>query len=168
MLKEIDPAQLGDRLRAARVAKGWTQTHLAGEHISVGYVSRIESGQRRPNASVLDDMANRLGVPVEHLLRGVTAREYDEIKLTLDFAELSLESGQHVEAESQARQALDRALAGSQEELAYRARYLIARALESAGQPRRRHPRARAAGLRPHRRACSADQVRDRPEPLPA
>ena len=133
LLKEIDPAQLGDRLRAARVAKGWTQSHLAGEHISVGYVSRIESGQRRPNASVLDDMANRLGVPVEHLLRGVTSREYDEIKLTLDFAELSLESGQHVEAESQARQALDRATTGSQEELAFRAHYLIARALEVQG-----------------------------------
>jgi len=133
LLKEIDPAQLGDRLRAARVAKGWTQTQLAGEHISVGYVSRIESGQRRPNAAVLGDMATRLGVPVDHLLRGVTAREYDEIKLTLDFAELSLESGQHVEAESQAREALDRALTGSQEELAYRARYLIARALENTG-----------------------------------
>ncbi len=133
LLKEIDPAQLGDRLRSARVAKGWTQTQLAGEHISVGYVSRIESGQRRPNAGVLDDMATRLGVPVDHLLRGVTAREYDEIKLTLDFAELSLESGQHVEAETQAREALDRALVGSQEELAYRARYLIARVLENVG-----------------------------------
>ena len=133
LLKEIDPSQLGDRLRAARVAKGWTQTQLAGEHISVGYVSRIESGQRRPNAAVLDDMATRLGLPVDHLLRGVTAREYDEIKLTLDFAELSLESGQHVEAETQARQALDRALVGSQEELAFRARYLIARTLENVG-----------------------------------
>ena len=133
LLKEIDPAQLGDRLRSARVAKGWTQTQLAGEHISVGYVSRIESGQRRPNSAVLEDMSTRLGVPVDHLLRGVTAREYDEIKLTLDFAELSLESGQHLEAESQARQALDRALVGSQEELAYRARYLIARAVENPG-----------------------------------
>ena len=133
LLKEIDPAQLGDRLRSARVAKGWTQTQLAGKHISVGYVSRIESGQRRPNAAVLDDMATRLGVPVDHLLRGVTAREYDEIKLTLDFAELSLESGQHVEAETQAREALDRAVVGSQEELAYRARYLIARVLENVG-----------------------------------
>lgn len=133
LLKEIDPSQLGDRLRSARVAKGWTQTQLAGEHISVGYVSRIESGQRRPNAAVLDDMATRLGVPVDHLLRGVTAREYDEIKLTLDFAELSLESGQHIEAETQAREALDRALIGSQEELAYRARYLIARVLENVG-----------------------------------
>jgi transcriptional regulator with XRE-family HTH domain/Tfp pilus assembly protein PilF len=133
LLKEIDPAQLGDRLRSARVAKGWTQTQLAGEHISVGYVSRIESGHRRPNAAVLEDMSARLGVPVEHLLRGVTAREYDEIKLTLDFAELSLESGQGLEAEAQARQALDRAVVGTQEQLAFRARYLIARALESLG-----------------------------------
>ena len=57
MLKEIDPAQLGDRIRAARVAKGWTQTQLAGTEISVGYVSRIESGQRRPN----------LAAPVWHI-----------------------------------------------------------------------------------------------------
>jgi ribosome-binding protein aMBF1 (putative translation factor) len=50
LLKEIDPAELGQRIRAARVAKGWTQTQLAGDDISVGYVSRIESGQRRPNS----------------------------------------------------------------------------------------------------------------------
>src|SRR5689334_2788054 len=133
LLKEIDPAQLGDRLRAARVAKGWTQTQLAGEHISVGYVSRIESGHRRPNAAVLDDMATRLGVPVEHLLRGVTAREYDEIKLTLDFAELSLESGEHLEAEVQARTAVERAEVVSQDELVFRGHYIIARALEGQG-----------------------------------
>jgi transcriptional regulator with XRE-family HTH domain len=133
LLKDIDPAELGNRIRAARVAKGWTQGQLAGADISVGYVSRIESGQRRPIAAVLEDIASRLGVPADHLLRGVTAREYDEIKLTLDFAELSLESGQHLEAESQARQALDRATACSQTELALRARFLIARALEGQG-----------------------------------
>ena len=167
LLKEIDPSQLGDRLRAARVAKGWTQTQLAGDHISVGYVSRIESGHRRPNATVLEDMAIRLGVPVDHLLRGVTAREYDEIRLTLDFAELSLESGQHLEAESQARQALDRALAGSQEDLAYRARYLIARALEGSG-----NLDDAILELEPlvfgQRRRAAPRQVRDRAEPLPA
>jgi transcriptional regulator with XRE-family HTH domain len=133
LLKEIDPAELGNRIRAARVAKGWTQTQLAGDDISVGYVSRIESGQRRPNGATLDDLAARLAVPVEHLLRGVTAREYDEIKLTLDFAELSLESGQHLEAEARAREAVDRATVGSQDELAFRGHYLIARALEGQG-----------------------------------
>jgi transcriptional regulator with XRE-family HTH domain len=133
LLKEIDPTQLGHRIRAARVAKGWTQTELAGDDISVGYVSRIESGQRRPNSAVLNDLAGRLGVPTEHLLRGVTAREFDEIKLTLDFAELSLESGQHLEAEAQAREAVDRAVLASQDELAFRGRFIVARALEGQG-----------------------------------
>src|SRR3954464_5770158 len=133
LLKEIDPAQLGERLRAARVAKGWTQTQLAGEDISVGYVSRIESGQRRPNSQTRDDLASRLGVPTEHLLRGVTAREYDEIKLTLDFDELSLETGQHLEAETRAREAGDRACVASQDELVFRGRFIIARALEGQG-----------------------------------
>jgi tetratricopeptide (TPR) repeat protein/DNA-binding XRE family transcriptional regulator len=133
LLKEIDPAELGQRIRAARVAKGWTQTQLAGDDISVGYVSRIESGQRRPNKQTLEDLATRLGVPTEHLLRGVTAREYDEIKLTLDFAELSLETGQHLEAESQAREAVERARVASQDELVFRGRYIVARALEGQG-----------------------------------
>jgi tetratricopeptide (TPR) repeat protein len=63
----------------------------------------------------------------------VTAREYDEIKLTLDFAELSLETGEHLEAEAQARDAVERATIGSQDELAFRGRYIIARALEGQG-----------------------------------
>jgi transcriptional regulator with XRE-family HTH domain/predicted negative regulator of RcsB-dependent stress response len=133
LLKEIDPAELGQRIRAARVAKGWNQTQLAGDDISVGYVSRIESGQRRPNAATLEALAARLGVPTEHLLRGLTAREYDEIRLTLDFAELSLETGEHLEAETQARQAVDRARVATQDELVFRGRYLIARALEGQG-----------------------------------
>jgi transcriptional regulator with XRE-family HTH domain len=133
LLKEIDPTELGQRIRAARVAKGWTQTQLAGDDISVGYVSRIESGQRRPNTQTLEALATRLGVPTEHLLRGVTAREYDEIKLQLDFAELSLETGQHLEAEAQAREATDRAALATQDELVFRGHYLIARALEGQG-----------------------------------
>jgi tetratricopeptide (TPR) repeat protein len=133
LLKEIDPAELGQRIRAARVAKGWTQTQLAGDDISVGYVSRIESGQRRPNAPTLETLAVRLSVPTEHLLRGVTAREYDEIKLTLDFAELSLETGQFVEAEAQARTAVERAGIASQEDLVFRGKFIVARALEGQG-----------------------------------
>jgi transcriptional regulator with XRE-family HTH domain len=130
LLKELDPAELGQRIRAARVARGWTQTQLAGDDISVGYVSRIESGQRRPNSQTLEDLASRLGVPTEHLLRGVTAREYDEIKLTLDFAELSLETGQFVEAEAQARDAVERAAVASQDDLVFRGKFITARALE--------------------------------------
>ena len=133
LLKEIDPAELGDRLRAVRVAHGMTQTDLAGELVSVGYVSRLESGQRRPNAAVLDGLAQRLGVPVDHLLRGDSAREQDELRLAIDFAELSLENGDAVEAETQARTAIDRASSLSLHDLADRGRFLVARALEVQG-----------------------------------
>ena len=94
LLRTIDPAELGLRLRAARVAKGMTQTDLAGDEVSVGYVSRIEAGHRRPNLQVLTDLCRRLGSPVEQLLMGVAPQDLEHIRLTLDFAELSLESGQ--------------------------------------------------------------------------
>ena len=133
LLRKIDPAELGHRLRAARVAKGMTQTDLAGADVSVGYVSRIESGHRRPNLQVLTDLCVRLGTPVEQLLMGVAPQELEQIKLTLDFAELSLESGQAHAAEAQAREALEQAEGASLKELVYRARFLVARALEAQG-----------------------------------
>ena len=133
LLQEIDPRVLGSRLRAARLAHGWTQTDLAGELCSVGYVSRLESGQRRPNAAVLESLASRLGIAIDELLRGPTARQQDKLTLALDYAELSLESGDVVEAESRARDARDRALAMPHPDLAARAGFLIARALEQQG-----------------------------------
>ncbi len=133
LLRKIDPATLGQRLRAARVAKGMTQTDLAGTDVSVGYVSRIEAGHRRPNLQVLTDLCHRLGTPVEQILMGVAPQHLEQIKLNLDFAELSLESGQAQAAEGQAREALEQAEQASLRELAYRARFLIARALEAQG-----------------------------------
>jgi len=134
LLRSIDPAELGQRLRAFRLAKGLTQSDLAGQNVSTGYVSRIESGQRRPNGKVLVVLAARVGVGVEQLLGGVAPHEFNEIRLTLDFAELSLESGEPLEAEAQARAALARAEAASLEEMTARARYLHARALEALGE----------------------------------
>ena len=89
LLKQIDPQVLGERLREARVAAGMTQGQLAAGDVTVGYVSRIEAGQRRPDAKVLELLATRLRTPVGHLLLGVSSREYDELRLELDYAELS-------------------------------------------------------------------------------
>ena len=133
LLRKIDPVELGQRLRAARVAKGMTQTDLAGPDVSVGYVSRIESGNRRPNLQVLSDLCVRLGTPVEQLLMGVAPQELEQIKLNLDFAELALESGQAPTAELQARDAVEQADKASLRDLVYRGRFLIARALEAQG-----------------------------------
>jgi tetratricopeptide (TPR) repeat protein len=134
LLRDIDSATLGQRLRAARVAKGMTQTELAGDDVSIGYVSRIESGHRRPNLKVLSVLATRLGLPVEQLLRGVAPRDYDAIRLTLDFAELSLESGQAQEAEARAVEARAQAEAASLDDLLDRANFLHARAMEDQGR----------------------------------
>ena len=134
LLQEIDTHVLGDRLRAARLARDWTQTDLAGDFVSVGYVSRIESGQRRPNTAVLEQLASRLDIAIDELLRGPTAREQDAIKLSLDFAELSLETGEVVEAEASARTARDRARTVAHTEMAERAQFLVARALEAQGR----------------------------------
>ena len=88
LLKELDPAELGQRIRAARVAKGWTQTQLAGDDISVGYVSRIESGQRRPNSQTLDDLVSSLALVIgwEAFIvlldvRGLSPRKAREVTL---------------------------------------------------------------------------------------
>jgi transcriptional regulator with XRE-family HTH domain len=133
LLHSVDLKTLGSRVRSARVAKGWTQADLAGEEISVGYISRIESGSRRPTLAVLTNIATRLGSQIEQLLQGVTASQYDEIRLGLDYAELALETGESIDAAQQARQYLGLAELASLTELAHRGRYLLARALEANG-----------------------------------
>ena len=47
LLAGADMTDVGRRIRQARVTKGLTQTDLAGGEVSIGYVSRIESGKRR-------------------------------------------------------------------------------------------------------------------------
>lgn len=133
LLHSVDLKTLGSRVRAARVAQGLTQGQLAGDDISVGYVSRIESGTRRPNLAVLTSLASKLATPIEQLLQGVTARQYDEIRLGLDYAELALESGESTDAELQAEKFLGLAVQASLQDLVVRGRYLFARALESNG-----------------------------------
>ena len=106
VLAQTDRAALGGRLRSARQARGLTQGEVAGEVMSVAYLSRIESGSRQPTAPALDALAERLGVSVESLLGVAERREVDEMRLALDYAELSLESGQPEDAEEHLRKAL--------------------------------------------------------------
>ncbi|GAB4003345.1 helix-turn-helix domain-containing protein [Nocardioides ultimimeridianus] len=134
LLRALDPATLGARVRAARVARGLTQAQLGGDGISTGYVSRIESGARRPTLSVLATLASRLDTSLDHLLRGISGDEYDEIRLTLDYAELALETGELSDAESQARSALADARRTRQVTQQNRAAYLLGRAVEAQGR----------------------------------
>ncbi|WP_181410997.1 helix-turn-helix domain-containing protein [Nocardioides humi] len=134
ILGTVDPVVLGTRVRSARVTKGLTQGDLAGETYSVGYVSRIETGARRPTLRAITVLGERLGVSVGELLEGASEEEVDEIRLGLSYAELALENGEAVDAEHQARQALERAEGTSVPDLKTRGRFVVARAMEAMGQ----------------------------------
>lgn len=132
-LAAVDTRELGARVRAARLARGWTQSELAGGGMSTGYVSRIESGSRRPTLKVVAELARRLDTTVEQLVRGVDRDEYERLRLTLDYAEIALESGEAEEALGQAREGLQAAEQAHLSSLEVRARWLLGRALEATG-----------------------------------
>ncbi len=139
LLAQTDRVALGQRLRSARQARGLTQGGVAKEIMSVAYLSRIESGHRQPTAPALQAIALRLDVSVESLLGEPDRREVDEIRLALDYAELSLESGQTEDAEAHLGRAVDHLalehlVAARIDGLRERARLLHARALEATSQ----------------------------------
>lgn len=134
--RSIDPAVLGDRLRVTRLRAGLTQAQVAGDAVSVGYISRIEAGQRRPDPHLLEGIAARLGISVDELLVGVSPDRVTELRVELDHAELSLATG----SATQALETVDRILAdpaldepNELEELRRAAAYTRAGALEATG-----------------------------------
>ena len=60
---------LGQRLRAARLARSMTQTDLADGQFSVSYVSAVERGQLRPSLRALEKLSRRLNIAMTDLLR---------------------------------------------------------------------------------------------------
>ncbi|MGW2572267.1 helix-turn-helix domain-containing protein [Streptomyces sp. NPDC001537] len=52
----------GRRLRKLRQARGLSQTALAGDGMSTGYLSRLESGARQPTERAVAYLAERLGL----------------------------------------------------------------------------------------------------------
>jgi tetratricopeptide (TPR) repeat protein len=91
--RTIDAAELGRRLRAARLAAGMTQAQVTDGEVSAAYLSRIEDGSRRPEARLLERMATRMGTSLEELLLDVSRDEAREFRHTVDHAELSLVGG---------------------------------------------------------------------------
>jgi transcriptional regulator with XRE-family HTH domain len=62
-------AAVGPRLRAVRQRRGATLAELSAETgISVSTLSRLESGQRRPNLELLLPLAKAHGVPLDELV----------------------------------------------------------------------------------------------------
>lgn len=59
---------VGAKLRAARLAKRYTQSQLAHPDFSISYISAIERGQIQPSLRALEILAQRLGMNTTHLL----------------------------------------------------------------------------------------------------
>ncbi|OIV38720.1 hypothetical protein BIV57_04345 [Mangrovactinospora gilvigrisea] len=58
----MEQPAFGRRLKQLRTERGLTQNQLAGEGMSTGYLSRLESGTRRPTEQAAAHLADRLGV----------------------------------------------------------------------------------------------------------
>lgn len=106
--RSIEPAELGRRIRAARVAAGLTQSQLAAGEVSAAYISRIEDGQRRPEVRLLERLANRAGTTAHELLTGVTPQEARSLELRLEHAATAIALGEPGRAVEQIDDALDR------------------------------------------------------------
>lgn len=66
-------AGVGARLRQARTEAGLRQADLSFPGCTIGYISRIESGDRVPSLQVIRRLAEQLGVSESWLARGIDA-----------------------------------------------------------------------------------------------
>lgn len=90
-----NPARVGERLRAARLAKGLSQRGLSFPGCTAAYISRIEAGDRVPSLQLLREFGRRLGVSAEFLATG----EAEAPLAPLEEAELLLRLGEKEQAE---------------------------------------------------------------------
>ncbi|MBB5869057.1 tetratricopeptide (TPR) repeat protein [Allocatelliglobosispora scoriae] len=91
-------AEFPRRLRALRTARGITQRQLAGDNLSVSYVSLLETGRRSPGPEVLQQLADRLSCSVEELRGDIETSATRPAALAVRFGQLALESGRAEEA----------------------------------------------------------------------
>ncbi|MDQ3859652.1 MAG: tetratricopeptide repeat protein [Actinomycetota bacterium] len=97
----VTPAQrttIGTRIRNLRVARGLTQSELAGTRFSKQYVSEIERGTTRPTAQTLAWLAERLGVDRHFLESGLTSKEYDRAEAIVARGEAAVDAHEYREA----------------------------------------------------------------------
>jgi tetratricopeptide (TPR) repeat protein len=89
---------LGERVRQLRIARGLTQTELAGDRFSKEYVSQIERAKTRPTGETIEWLAARLGVDRTFLETGVSSSERERVESIIARAEAALEDSRYPEA----------------------------------------------------------------------
>ena len=83
----IDYNVIGERLKAARIEKGFTQEQIAEKlDVSIAFLSRIETGNSHINLRRLDEICNILGVSQGSILEGTS--EESGTYLNKEFSDL--------------------------------------------------------------------------------
>ena len=73
---------LGEQVRAARRARGWTQRELSGGTVSESFISMVEHDKVRPSLETLEVLARRLDVPMARLVGDIQpSRRSTELEL---------------------------------------------------------------------------------------
>lgn len=121
----------GTQLKAIRRARGMTQAEVAGETLSVSYVSLLEAGRRQPTEETVLTLARALRCAPEELTGGVSELTEPAASIVRQ-GELSLEVGQADAARQQFERALSEEVADPS--LRVRATLGLARALHREGR----------------------------------
>jgi transcriptional regulator with XRE-family HTH domain len=79
------PRLIGDRIRERRRALGLSQRDLSQPGISYAYISRIESGQRRPSLKALRKLASKLETTAHWLETGAPDPADELAALVLEY-----------------------------------------------------------------------------------
>lgn len=83
----------GEQLRALRLARNMTQAEVAGDLLSVSYISLLESNRRHPTRETVEILAQALGCPLNELSGG-PSEQAPPAALAVRHADLSLQSGE--------------------------------------------------------------------------
>src|SRR5437660_2869422 len=81
---------IAQRIRRLRLKRRLSQRQLAGPGVSYAYVSRIETGGRKPSLKAMRLLARRLGVSLEELETGRRVPAAADRELRVSDAELAL------------------------------------------------------------------------------
>jgi tetratricopeptide (TPR) repeat protein len=127
---------LGERIRELRLARGLSQSALAGGRFSKEYVSQIERGKTRPTAGTIAWIAGRLGVEPGYLATGVPAGERERAEAAVVRAEAALSSSSFSDALREVERIEPMLEALSAPELELRVRLAKSWALMYLGSPR--------------------------------
>jgi tetratricopeptide (TPR) repeat protein len=110
---ELNPAQkMGRRLREARLRLSMTQSEVAGDQFSVSYISAVERGQIRPSLGALEQLSDKLDVPLAELVsderlteisapggrEALAERRQEEAEARLRLARVQIHQGKRAEA----------------------------------------------------------------------